>query len=157
MVNRYDGVASETQSPHIIMCCLNTAHALELSVLFWIPLSLIWVTGYGDRTMPPGTLPPFDSRNVVLITDGTCASACTIVYERFTNGHSVPTITLGRRPLTGPMQAAGSTKDSTAWPNGGLDSPLPRMLKTYLNDTISGVDHSTIVGTVSEDWNNFAL
>ncbi|UNI19459.1 hypothetical protein JDV02_005641 [Purpureocillium takamizusanense] len=79
-----------------------------------------------DRTKPeippnfyvnaqgPGPAPipeqPFKPENILIITDGTCASACTILTGLLTRNQGVRTVALGGRPLPYPMQAMGGVK-----------------------------------------------
>lgn len=84
----------------------------------------IQITGYGDRLRASDTQPPFDASNMVILTDGACGSACPIVVEMLLNTHGVPSIVVGGRPSTGPMQTSGSTKGSVLWGNEFLTSFL---------------------------------
>jgi hypothetical protein len=68
----------------------------------------IWVTGYGDRSNM--TSQPFQPQNVVVVTDGYCASTCALLTEFLRQEAGVRTISLGGRPSLQPMQSVGGTK-----------------------------------------------
>jgi hypothetical protein len=53
---------------------------------------------------------PFPVENIVILTDGICASACSIFTEFMTRQAGVKTIVVGGRPINAPMQAIGGTK-----------------------------------------------
>ncbi|KAK6085180.1 peptidase S41 family protein [Seiridium cupressi] len=65
------------------------------------------VTGYGDV---PAPVQPFEAENIVLVTDGICASTCTIFAGLMTRQEGVRTIAMGGRPINQPMQAIGGVK-----------------------------------------------
>lgn len=57
--------------------------------------------------------PVFAPENVVLLTDGLCASSCTVFAERLKNlVGGIPFILAGGRPQQGPVQAVGGIKGS---------------------------------------------
>ena len=61
------------------------------------------LTGVGSRAMPPPAV--FAPENVVLLTDGTCGSTCTLFAYFAILGLGVKTAVMGGRPQLGPMQA----------------------------------------------------
>ena len=61
------------------------------------------LTGTGDRADPPPAV--FRPEDVVLLTDGTCGSTCTIFSYLMILQAGVKTVTMGGRPRAGPMQA----------------------------------------------------
>lgn len=65
------------------------------------------VTGYGDV---PAPAQPFAAENIVIVTDGICASTCTVFAELMTRQDGVRTIAMGGRPIEKPMQAIGGVK-----------------------------------------------
>ncbi|KAF2841281.1 peptidase S41 family protein-like protein [Patellaria atrata CBS 101060] len=73
----------------------------------------ITLTGMSDRSN--FTDPPFDPDNIVILSDGICASTCAIFTEMLTK--SIPTpvrvLAVGGRPQPGPMQPVGGTKGSS--------------------------------------------
>ncbi len=59
---------------------------------------------------PPFPTPPFAPSDIIILTDGQCASACSLLTTILTHTHSIRTVALGGRPSPGPMQAVGQTK-----------------------------------------------
>ncbi|KAF2746168.1 peptidase S41 family protein-like protein [Sporormia fimetaria CBS 119925] len=72
----------------------------------------IVMTGYGDRTSFRNAGDPFKPEDIVLLTDGLCASTCALFTELMVQQSGVRSIVLGGRPSTGPMQTVGGTKGS---------------------------------------------
>ncbi|KAF2688964.1 hypothetical protein K458DRAFT_331662 [Lentithecium fluviatile CBS 122367] len=67
------------------------------------------VTGYGPLANVTGP-PRFKPENIVLLTDGYCASTCTIFSELMTQQAGVKTIAMGGRANKEPIQALGGVK-----------------------------------------------
>lgn len=65
------------------------------------------VTGYLNRT---NFTQPFAAEDVVVLTDGYCASTCTIFSQFMRNQAKVKYFAIGGRPNTDPMQAIGGVK-----------------------------------------------
>lgn len=66
------------------------------------------IHGYGSYKFNK-TISPFNPENIVLVTDGYCASACSILAENL-KWQGVKNIVFGGRPQSGPMQAVGGVK-----------------------------------------------
>ncbi|KAJ5916959.1 hypothetical protein N7504_000974 [Penicillium tannophilum] len=66
------------------------------------------ISGYGDVPLDPKTQ-SFAAEDIIIITDGYCASTCTLFTELM-KAQGVRSIALGGRPQTGPMQAMGGIK-----------------------------------------------
>ncbi|KAF6822631.1 peptidase s41 family protein [Colletotrichum musicola] len=66
----------------------------------------IEVTGYGTRQ---NFTRPFDPQNIVLLTDGFCASTCSLFASEMAQA-GVKAVTFGGRPNKKPMQAVGGVK-----------------------------------------------
>ncbi|KAF8858784.1 hypothetical protein BDZ45DRAFT_802182 [Acephala macrosclerotiorum] len=66
--------------------------------------------GENSETFPQ----PFPAENIVILTDGFCASACSIFAELLTRQLGIKTVVVGGRPQNAPMQAIGGTKGSLA-------------------------------------------
>lgn len=62
--------------------------------------------------------PPFKAEDMIILTDGNCASACAILAAMLTHVHAVKTVTLGGRPREQPMQAVGEVRGG---PSGSFD------------------------------------
>jgi hypothetical protein len=72
----------------------------------------ITMTGYGNRASFRDAGDPFKPEDIVILTDGICASTCALFTELMVQQSEVKTIALGGRPQAGPMQAVGGTKGS---------------------------------------------
>lgn len=70
-----------------------------------------FIVPYGSAGTPKDPQ-PFPVENIVILTDGICASACSIFTEFMTRQAGVKTIVVGGRPIDAPMQAIGGTKVS---------------------------------------------
>lgn len=68
------------------------------------------LTGTGDRASPPPA--PFAPENIVLLTDGTCGSTCTIFTYLMIFQVGAKTVAVGGRPSPGPMQSVGGVEGS---------------------------------------------
>lgn len=71
-------------------------------------------TDFNITQTDPSAKPVFAPENVVLLTDGLCASSCTVFAERLKNlVGGIPQILAGGRPThSGPVQAVGGIKGS---------------------------------------------
>lgn len=92
-------------------------------------------TKNGNCSNPPSVV--FDPENIVLLTDGGCASSCTLLGYLLTLHANVSTIAVGGRPQTGPMQ----------WP-GGVEGAQIFFFDMIANDaanvlTLSPADNVT--------------
>lgn len=74
----------------------------------------IFISGYNNRTNI--TQQPFAAENIVIVTDGYCASTCTIFSELMKQQAGVKTIALGGRPNTDIIQAIGGVKGTNSFP-----------------------------------------
>lgn len=68
----------------------------------------IYVSGYLNRSNI--TTQPFAAEDIVIVTDGYCASTCTIFSELMRQQGGVKTIALGGRPNADIIQAVGGVK-----------------------------------------------
>lgn len=66
------------------------------------------LTGVGSRANPPPAV--FKPEDVVILTDGTCGSTCTIFSYLMIMQQNVKTVTVGGRPQKGPMQSVGGVE-----------------------------------------------
>jgi hypothetical protein len=109
----------------------------------------IYVTGYGPNQTQ--LVQPFANGNVVVMTDGYCASTCTIFSELMQKVAGVKYIAMGGRPLPGITQAIGGVKGTNDLPWDYIqyiaqlaiaDSPpsqQARLNKTELGDYYSNI------------------
>lgn len=77
-------------------------------------------TGYQSRSN--FTEDPFKAENIVILSDGICASTCSIFTELMAQQSGVKTIAVGGRPQLGPMVAVGGTKGTLVLPSLYLQS-----------------------------------
>ncbi|KAL1616183.1 hypothetical protein SLS56_011507 [Neofusicoccum ribis] len=74
----------------------------------------IYVTGYGDGVK--NSTQPFAAENVVVMTDGYCASTCTIFSRLMQDLAGVKYVAMGGRSSEGIIQAVGGVKGTNDWP-----------------------------------------
>jgi len=72
----------------------------------------IYLSGYGNRSNI--TTSPFAPENIVVVTDGYCASTCTIFSEFMRQQAGVKFVMLGGRPTTDVVQAVGGVKGTNS-------------------------------------------
>ncbi|KAK8127353.1 Peptidase S41 family protein [Apiospora sp. TS-2023a] len=65
----------------------------------------------------------WDAKDVVLLTDGLCSSACSMFVELMTR-KGARTVAMGGRPATGPMQAASGSRGARAYSSSSLDGDM---------------------------------
>ncbi|KAH7078361.1 hypothetical protein FB567DRAFT_133623 [Paraphoma chrysanthemicola] len=99
-----------------------------------IPLNSggIYVHGYGP--LSNYTEQPFAAEDVVVVTDGYCASTCTIFSELMRQRAGVKYISLGGRPREGITQAVGGVKGTNNYPWTYIQA-LAQYVVTELNST----------------------
>ncbi|KAF2270811.1 hypothetical protein CC78DRAFT_563446 [Lojkania enalia] len=73
----------------------------------------IYIHGYGNLT---NFTQPFAAEDIVVVTDGYCASTCTIFSELMRQRAGVKYISLGGRPRPGITQAIGGVKGTNNYP-----------------------------------------
>lgn len=100
-----------------------------------IPLNSggVYVHGYGP--LSNYTQQPFAAEDVVVVTDGYCASTCTIFSELMRQRAGVKYISLGGRPRSGITQAVGGVKGTNNYPWTYIQS-LAQYTVTELNSTV---------------------
>jgi hypothetical protein len=100
-----------------------------------IPLNSggIYIHGYGP--LANYTEQPFAAEDVVVVTDGYCASTCTIFSELMRQRAGVKYISLGGRPREGITQAIGGVKGTNNYPWTYIQS-LAQYTVTELNSTV---------------------
>ncbi|KAK0708505.1 hypothetical protein B0H67DRAFT_556972 [Lasiosphaeris hirsuta] len=63
----------------------------------------------------PWPTPPFRPADILILTDGECASACAVLTAALTHAHrGIRTLAVGGRPRHAPMQAVGRTRGGPA-------------------------------------------
>ncbi|KAI8941481.1 hypothetical protein NX059_002699 [Plenodomus lindquistii] len=72
----------------------------------------IYMHGYGNLT---NITQPFRAEDIVVVTDGYCASTCSIFSELMRQRGKVRYVSFGGRSKPGPTQAVGGTKGTNTW------------------------------------------
>jgi len=67
------------------------------------------IAGNGSLISPSQ---PFQSKNIILLYDGTCASSCSLISDMLRNQAGVQSISMGGRPIEGLTQGVGGVKGS---------------------------------------------
>ncbi|KAL1592023.1 hypothetical protein SLS60_011615 [Paraconiothyrium brasiliense] len=98
------------------------------------------VTGYGSRVDKLNKTQPFDAKDIVLLTDGSCGSTCSIFSELMKTQGRVQQVAIGGRPNTGPMQGVGGTKGAQVYPITLIRDTLSAYAQAdpSLNQTVVG-------------------
>jgi hypothetical protein len=109
------------------------------------------IHGYG--ALANYTQQPFAAEDVVVVTDGYCASTCTIFSELMRQRAGVKYISLGGRPRAGITQAVGGVKGTNNFPWTYIQS-LAQYTVTELNSTVeeSAELRSTELGDYFDDY-----
>lgn len=76
----------------------------------WDPKIPAYLNGYDPEHEPLIDEAPFKPENILIITDGLCASACGIMTGLLTRNHGIRTLAMGGRPGNLAMQAMGGVK-----------------------------------------------
>ncbi|PBP20352.1 peptidase S41 family protein [Diplocarpon rosae] len=72
------------------------------------------LTGTGTRSHPPASV--FAPENIVILTDGTCGSTCTLFSYLMILQMKVKTTVIGGRPQTGVMQSIAGVEGAQVFP-----------------------------------------
>jgi hypothetical protein len=134
----------EKMGPHEVNGALYTTESTWNLSDVYTPYTSggIYVTGYGPLANVTGP-PKFAPENIVLVTDGYCASTCTIFSELMTHLAGVKTIAMGGRSNKNPMQAIGGTKGVNNYQFGFIQQSAQNAIKydPSLNSSILRQDY----------------
>lgn len=73
----------------------------------------------------PATSPQlFDPKDVILLTDGLCSSACAVFVEMMHHEAGVKAVAVGGRPSPGPMQIASGTRGAQIYLAQNIDDDI---------------------------------
>ncbi|KAJ4346780.1 uncharacterized protein N0V89_010712 [Didymosphaeria variabile] len=89
----------------------------------------ISMTGYLDRSN--FTSQPFKTEDIIILSDGICASTCSLFTELMVQQAGVKTLAVGGLPSTGPMQVVGGTKGSMLLPSDYLIQTSSNVISEY--------------------------
>ncbi|CAJ0551057.1 Ff.00g109870.m01.CDS01 [Fusarium sp. VM40] len=76
----------------------------------WDPSIPAYFNGFDPEMEPLVEEAPWKPENIIIVTDGICASACGLLTGLLTRNHGIRTLALGGRPLNQAMQAMGGVK-----------------------------------------------
>ncbi|KAM5376762.1 hypothetical protein ACJZ2D_005385 [Fusarium nematophilum] len=100
----------------------------------WDPSVPAYFNGFDPDNEPIVAKSPWKPENILIVTDGTCASACAILTGLLTRNHGIRTLALGGRPLKLPMQAMGGVKGTLLSLNSDLVTVTASFLSGVRND-----------------------
>ena len=109
------------------------------------------VTGFSITQTNTKAQPPFAPENIIILTDGICASTCTTFSEHMKNQAGVQFIVIGGRPQTGPVQAVGGVKGSQVFDFNAFTT----MLGIYYNATEAQL--AAVNNTIWDDFDILPL
>ncbi|KAL8665065.1 MAG: hypothetical protein Q9168_007786, partial [Polycauliona sp. 1 TL-2023] len=89
------------------------------SVVFSEATEGIVVSGFANRTELPAQ--PYDAKNIILLSDGICSSACAQFVEMMHHQAGVRTVVVGGLPEAGPMQVPAGSRGAEAYSAYALD------------------------------------
>ncbi|KAB8294146.1 hypothetical protein EYC80_009589 [Monilinia laxa] len=90
----------------------------------------------GSLTLGPQI---FESKNIVLLYDGSCGSTCAVFSEFMKSQGGVRSIVMGGRPQTGPMQGVAGSKGSEVLTFGQIDEYLAQIDEVIANLTLKSI------------------
>ncbi|KAI9690110.1 MAG: hypothetical protein M1820_010015 [Bogoriella megaspora] len=98
-----------------------------------------YVSGFGESANFSNTTQPYAAEDIIILSDGTCSSACNDFVELMTMQGGVKTVAFGGRPQAGNMQAVGGTRGSLVEGFSAIkatvDFTLSTAKSTGLNDS----------------------
>lgn len=83
-----------------------------------------YINGFDPERKPLVAEAPWKPENIIIVTDGICASACGILTGLLTRNHGIRTLALGGRPLNQAMQAMGGVKGTLLNFNADITSAI---------------------------------
>jgi hypothetical protein len=84
-----------------------------------------------DFDEEPNSNPPWAPEDIVIVTDGICASACTILTGLLTRNHGIRTVALGGRPFHQPMQVMGGVRGTIVQPYSTIKTWFNNMESSF--------------------------
>ena len=92
------------------------------SVIFTQQTSGIIVYGFANETV--NTTQPYPAKDVIILTDAYCSSACAHFVEMMKHEGGARTVVAGGRPGVGPMQAVGGTRGAQLYSSFDIDTDI---------------------------------
>ncbi|KAL7627736.1 hypothetical protein AAE478_001931 [Parahypoxylon ruwenzoriense] len=75
----------------------------------------------------------FSADNIILLTDGICGSSCSLFAEMMHHEAGVRVVTVGGRPVTGPMQIASGSRGAQEYSLDALDGNIELVQEILLH------------------------
>jgi hypothetical protein len=113
----------------------TTVQRLNLSSELFDLESLGGFVPFGYDIEASNSSAPYKPIDILILTDGICASACSLFVE-FMHGSNVSSVVIGGRPTIGPMQSTTS-RGARAFSVESLDGNIN--ITTIINSTTSGL------------------
>ena len=107
------------------------------------------VTGTGSRSNPPPAV--FLPENIVILTDGTCGSTCTLFSYLMILLQNVKTVTVGGRPQTGAMQSIAGVEGAQVFPLNEISEAAAAVITLAPKDKVEDLKNSE-VGVIAEGY-----
>ncbi|KAL8948752.1 MAG: hypothetical protein Q9222_005091 [Ikaeria aurantiellina] len=82
------------------------------------------IIGSGSGNHSPTLPQPYDARNIILLSDATCTSACATFIELMHHQASVRTVVAGGLPESGPMQTPSGSRGAEPYSSAALDTDI---------------------------------
>jgi hypothetical protein len=102
-------------------------------------------TGYGNRSN--FTEDPFRAEDLIILSDGICASTCSIFLELMVQQSNVKTIAVGGRPQLGPMVPVGGTKGTLVLPYVYLQALSTYIVSAFASGTSQAREWAAFIPT----------
>ena len=91
-----------------------------------------YVSGLGESANFSSTPQPYAAGDIIILSDGTCSSACNDFVELMTTQGGVKTVAFGGRPQAGTMQTVGGTRVSIEQAFKHLNASLLHLSSTQI-------------------------
>lgn len=119
--------------------------------LAWNPVVGTYYNGFEDDDTYISEA-PFKPENILIVTDGTCASACGILTGLLTRNYGIRTLALGGRPNHYAMQAMGGVKGSRL----SLNSDILQFTATFVEGLLDNDEAISILNDSAAAFPRFA-
>ncbi|RVD87952.1 uncharacterized protein DFL_002154 [Arthrobotrys flagrans] len=122
--------------PYNITGLVNDTVSLLVENNFNFPLQETDISGFGSRANFTSAPQPFKKEDILLLSDGTCASTCTIFAELLKREQAnISTVVMGGRPNDGPSAHVGGTHGSRVLTFANLLRNSRRVMDLYSPET----------------------
>ncbi|EWG47349.1 hypothetical protein FVEG_07478 [Fusarium verticillioides 7600] len=122
--NKYLETGKEFYGPYTVKGQNVTAAFQTDKTVPWDESIPAYINGFDPERKPLVAEAPWKPENIIIVTDGICASACGILTGLLTRNHGIRTLALGGRPLNQAMQAMGGVKGTLLNFNADITSAI---------------------------------